>query len=91
MLPALGPVRTLFCIKDNEVTETKPDKYAPWTLELILFGEFGQKLKTVYIDKGTYAGTVDEGNRRVREGECASFVVRRVMHNSLRKHRWESD
>lgn len=61
-------------------------KYSTGNYALIFFDRYGTKLETRVLDEGGLLTAQDEGHKAVADGVCASFVVIRMLFNSLDKY-----
>jgi hypothetical protein len=65
------------------------NKYKSGNYAVLLFDRYGTKLETRILDEGGLLTAQEEGHKAVAEGVCASFVVIRMLYNSLDKeNRW---
>lgn len=58
-------------------------KYSTGLYTLIFFDRYGTKINTVTLSYGGALIAQEEGHKAIAEGLCASFVVTRVLYNSL--------
>ena len=58
-------------------------KYKQDAYLMIGFDAYGGKVFTKLTDGQNLTGSQTEGNRLVADGECASFAILRVLHNSI--------
>jgi len=58
-------------------------KYRQDNYLMIGFDAYGGKVFTKLTDGQNLTGSQTEGNRLVADGECASFAILRVLHNSI--------
>jgi len=67
-------------------------KYATGYYLIIGFDKFGTKLWTRSAERQNSIGANHEGISLVDAGECHSYVLLRVMHNSMMRDegRWEA-
>ena len=59
------------------------NKYKSGNYAIVCFDSYGTKLDTKILDEGGLLTAQEEGHKAVAEGECASFVVIRMVYNSL--------
>jgi hypothetical protein len=65
------------------------NKYKSGNYAVLYFDRYGTKLDTQILDEGGLLTAQAEGHRAVADGECASFVVIRMLYNSLdNESRW---
>ena len=58
-------------------------KYATGNYTLIFFDRYGTKINTVIVNEDGLLKAQDAGHKAIADGLCASFVVSRVLYNSL--------
>lgn len=58
-------------------------KYATGNYTLIFFDRYGTKINTVIVSEAGLIKAQDAGHKAIADGLCASFVVSRVLYNSL--------
>ena len=58
-------------------------KYATGNYTLIFFDRYGTKINTVIVNEDGLLKAQEAGHKAIAEGLCASFVVSRVLYNSL--------
>ena len=58
-------------------------KYATGNYTLIFFDRYGTKINTVIVSEAGLLRAQAAGHKAVSEGLCASFIVSRVLFNSL--------
>lgn len=58
------------------------NKYATGNYMLVLFDNYGTKKETRVFGNSGLIAAQKEGQRAKNEGECDSFVITRVLHNS---------
>lgn len=58
------------------------NKYETGTYVLVLFDHYGTKKETRLLGNSGLIVAQKEGQRAINEGDCNSFVVYRILHNS---------
>jgi hypothetical protein len=64
------------------------NKYQTGNYAVLLFDRYGTKLDTLTLDAGGLLTAQAAGHKAVADGLCASFVVIRMLYNSLDQNRW---
>ena len=59
------------------------NKYRAGSYHIVLFDRYGTKIDTKLVGQGGLLKAIEQGNKSVSEGLCASFCIVRILHNSL--------